>query len=160
MHEGGWEPFVHHFSSMLGGVVPKDEETRAGGISCTKSAPGGGKETRETWCKGNGGTRADGISCTKLAPATGEKTRGNWCKGNGDIRTRGISCTKPAPAMGKETRGTWCKGNGDIRAGGFSCTKSAPATPAPRPAPHHARRPAPRLLIRKFINFRMIIKVY
>ena len=73
MHEGGWEPFVHHFSSMLGGVVPKDEETRAGGISCTKSAP---------------------------------------------------------------------------------------ATPAPRPAPHHARRPAPRLLIRKFINFRMIIKVY
>ena len=24
----------------------------------------------------------------------------------------------------------------------------------------HARRPAPRLLIRKFINFRMIIKVY
>lgn len=34
------------------------------------------------------------------------------------------------------------------------------ATPAPRPAPHHARRPAPRLLIRKFINFRMIIKVY
>ena len=39
MLEGGWEPFVHHFSSMLGGVVPKDEETRAGGISCTKSAP-------------------------------------------------------------------------------------------------------------------------
>ena len=155
MHEGGWEPFVHHFSYMLGGVVPKDEETRAGGISCTKLAPGGGKETRETWCSGNGGTRADGISCTKLAPATGEKTRGNWCKGNGDIRTRGISCTKPAPAMGKETRGTWCKGNGDIRAGGISCTKSAPATPAPRP-----RRPAPRLLIRKFINFRMIIKVY
>ena len=36
MHEGGWEPFVHHFSSMLGGVVPQDEETRAGGISCTK----------------------------------------------------------------------------------------------------------------------------
>ena len=31
MHEGGWEPFVHHFSSMLGGVVPQDEETRASG---------------------------------------------------------------------------------------------------------------------------------
>ena len=29
MHEGGWEPFVHHFSSMLGDVVPQDEETRA-----------------------------------------------------------------------------------------------------------------------------------
>mgnify|MGYP004562987483 CR=1 FL=1 len=37
MHEGWWEPFVHHFSSMLGGVVPQDEETRGGGISCTKS---------------------------------------------------------------------------------------------------------------------------
>lgn len=31
MHEGGWEPFVHHFSSMLGGVVPQDEEIRASG---------------------------------------------------------------------------------------------------------------------------------
>ena len=29
MHEGGWEPFVHHFSSVLGGVVLQDEETRA-----------------------------------------------------------------------------------------------------------------------------------
>ena len=27
MHEGGWEPFVHHFSSVLGDVVPQDEET-------------------------------------------------------------------------------------------------------------------------------------
>ena len=32
MHEGGWEPFVHHFSSMLGGVVPQDEETRASDV--------------------------------------------------------------------------------------------------------------------------------
>ena len=29
MHEGGWEPFVHHFSYVLEGVVPQDEETRA-----------------------------------------------------------------------------------------------------------------------------------
>lgn len=28
MHEGGWEPFVHHFSSVLGDVVLQDEETR------------------------------------------------------------------------------------------------------------------------------------
>lgn len=54
MHEGGWEPFVHHFSSMLGGVVPQDEETRAGGISCTKTAPATGEKKRRTWCKGNG----------------------------------------------------------------------------------------------------------
>ena len=31
MHEGGWEPFVHHFSSVLGDVVPQDEEIRASG---------------------------------------------------------------------------------------------------------------------------------
>ena len=31
MHEGGWEPFVHHFSSVLGGVVLQDEETRSSG---------------------------------------------------------------------------------------------------------------------------------
>ena len=31
MHEGGWEPFVHHFSSVLEDVVPQDEETRASG---------------------------------------------------------------------------------------------------------------------------------
>lgn len=28
MHEGGWEPFVHHFSSVLEDVVPQDEGTR------------------------------------------------------------------------------------------------------------------------------------
>lgn len=32
MHEGGWEPFVHHFSSVLGDVVPQDEETRASDV--------------------------------------------------------------------------------------------------------------------------------
>ena len=32
MHEGGWEPFVHHFSSVLEGVVPQDEETRASDV--------------------------------------------------------------------------------------------------------------------------------
>lgn len=68
MHEGGWEPFVHHFSSVLEDVVPQDEETRAGGISCTKTAPATGEETRGTWCKGNGRTRAGGISCTKSPP--------------------------------------------------------------------------------------------
>ena len=95
---------MHHFSSVLEDVVPQDEETRAGGISCTKTAP----------------------------------------------------------ATGEETRGTWCKGNGRTRAGGISCTKSPPT-----PRPHHARHARPatpagprRLLIRKFINFRMIIKVY
>ena len=31
MHEGGWEAFVHHFSSVLEDVVPQDEETRASG---------------------------------------------------------------------------------------------------------------------------------
>ena len=31
MHEGGWEPFVHHFSPVLEDVVPQDEETRASG---------------------------------------------------------------------------------------------------------------------------------
>ena len=31
MHEGGWEPFVHHFSSVLEDVVTQDEETRASG---------------------------------------------------------------------------------------------------------------------------------
>ena len=31
MHEGGWEPFVQHFSSVLEDVVPQDEETRASG---------------------------------------------------------------------------------------------------------------------------------
>ena len=31
MHEGGWEPFEHHFSSVLEGVVPQDEETRRSG---------------------------------------------------------------------------------------------------------------------------------
>ena len=114
--------------------------------------PGMGKETRGTWCKGNGRTRTGGVSCTKTAPATGEKTRGTWCKGNGRTRTGGVSCTKSAPATDEETRGTWCKGNGDIRAGGISCTKSRPA-PRPRHArttpgaPRHARttpRAAPR----------------
>lgn len=96
----------------------------------------------------------------------GEETRGNWCKGNGDIRTSGISCTKLAPATGEETHGTWCKGNEGTRDSGFSCTKSPrrPATPAApaawRPTPPAPLRPAPRPLIRKFINFRMIIKVY
>lgn len=50
MHEGGWEPFVHHFSSVLEDVVPQDEETRAGGISCTKSPrpprPAGSRHAR------------------------------------------------------------------------------------------------------------------
>ncbi len=32
MHEGGWEPFVHHFSSVLEDVVPQDEETRASDV--------------------------------------------------------------------------------------------------------------------------------
>ena len=27
MHEGGWEPFVHHFSSVLGDVVPQGSGT-------------------------------------------------------------------------------------------------------------------------------------
>ena len=31
MHEGGWEAFVHHFSSVLEDVVPQDEETRTSG---------------------------------------------------------------------------------------------------------------------------------
>ena len=31
MHEGGWEPFVHHFSPALRNVVLQDEETRASG---------------------------------------------------------------------------------------------------------------------------------
>ena len=135
---------MHHFSSMLGGVVPKDEETRAGGISCTKTAPATGEETRGTWCKGNGGIRTGGISCTKSALATGEETCGTWCKGNGDIRAGGISCTKSAPATAEKTRWTWCKGNGGTRAGGISCTKSPPrharTTPAaPRPPGPPAR---------------------
>ena len=98
MHEGWWEPFVHHFSSMLGGVVPQDEETRGGGISCTKSALATDEETRGTWCKGNGRTRGGGILCTKSAPATGEETHRTWRKGNGRTRAGGISCTKsPRP---------------------------------------------------------------
>ena len=28
MHEGGWEAFVHHFSSVLEDVVPQDEGRR------------------------------------------------------------------------------------------------------------------------------------
>ena len=36
MHEGGWEPFVHHArlagtAAVLGDVVPQDEETRVSG---------------------------------------------------------------------------------------------------------------------------------
>ena len=41
MHEGGWEPFVHHFSSVLEGVVPQDEETRASERCGTTPAPAG-----------------------------------------------------------------------------------------------------------------------
>ena len=125
---------------------------------------------RRNWCKGNGRTRTGGISCTKSAPATGEETRGTWCKGNGRTRASGISCTKSAPATGEKTRGTWCKGNGRTRAAGFRAPSwrrprakkrvglgakgteeqgiagfrapSRPAGPAPLPAAPTARRPA------------------
>ncbi len=124
---------------------------------------GMGEETCGTWCKGDGGIRAGGISCTKSAPATGEKTHGTWCKGNGGTRAGGISCTKSASATDEKTRGTWCKGNGDIRTSGISCTKSPrrPRRLAPHPAgPAPLVTPRRRPFIRKFINFRMIIKVY
>ena len=184
-------------------LVQRERRNKGGGISCTKSAPATGEETRGTWCKGNGGTRAGGISCTKSAPGGGKETRETWCKGNGGIRAGGISCTKSASATGEETRGTWCKGNGGIRAAGFRAPsrrrprakkrgglgakgteEQGPAVfRAPRRPPGHERRnardlvqrkrrnkgrrdfvhqvaPPPRPLIRKFINFRMIIKVY
>ena len=95
----------------------------------------GGLGAKETEEQGPAGFRAP----SRRRPRT--KKRVGFGAKNGDIRAGGISCTKSARGGGKETRGTWCKGNGDIRAGGISCTKSAPATPAPRPAPHHARRP-------------------
>ena len=93
MHEGGWEPFVHHFSSVLEGVVPQDEETRAGG-----EAP--------------------------RPPGHGRKNAGDLVQ--------------------RERRN---KGWRDF-------VHQVARRPAPLVTPR--RRP----FIRKFINFRMIIKVY
>lgn len=73
MHEGWWEPFVHHFSPMLGNVVPQDEETRASGWRSTTPARRELLLRPATWCKGNGGTRDGGFSCTKSEPAASEK---------------------------------------------------------------------------------------
>ena len=102
MHEGGWEPFVHHFSPMLGGVVLRDEETRISGRRGTTPARREPLLCPGTWCKGNGGTRAGGLSCTNSAPSEGEKAGGTWCKGNGGTRAGGLPCTKSIPAASEK----------------------------------------------------------
>ena len=71
---GGAGVLVHHFSSALRNVVLQDEETRAGGFSCTKPLPSAAEKAGGTWCKGNGGIRAGGFSCTKSVPAASEKS--------------------------------------------------------------------------------------
>ena len=94
---------VHHFSSALRNVVLQDEETRAGGFSCTKPLPSAAEKAGGIWCKGNGGARAGGFSCTNSAPAAGEKAGGTWCKGNGGTRDGGFSCTKSVPAASEKS---------------------------------------------------------
>ena len=50
MHEGGWEPFVHHFSSVLGDVVLQDEETRVSERRGTTPARRERLLCSGTWC--------------------------------------------------------------------------------------------------------------
>ena len=72
MHEGGWEPFVHHFSSMLRNVVTQDEETRASGWRGTTPARRESLLCPRTWC----------LKTKKRGLADGEAPRphgGNGC---------------------------------------------------------------------------------
>ena len=111
MHEGGWEPFVHHFSPMLGGVVPQDEETRANGWRGTTPA------RRELLlCPaglGAKGTEEQGLAGFRapiLRRPRGKKPAGLGAKGTEEQGVAGFSAPSPCRPRAKKPAEFGAKG--------------------------------------------------